>query len=72
MTLQLDTGNNNTINFIDDHFYQGDSSYEGNLKFRAEMIDTDSNSGVDTLIVSMLNSTVNDTGTFNFKIKVLS
>ena len=72
MTFQLDLTNSFAINFIDDHTYQGDSSYEGNLQFRAEMIDTDSNSGVDTLIVSMLNSTTNDTGKFNFKIKVVS
>jgi len=72
MTFQLDKTNSNSVNFIDDHNYQGDSSYENNLKFQAAMIDTDGASGVDTLIVSMLNSTVNDQGQFNFKIKVLS
>ena len=72
MTFQLDKGNSNAINFIDDHDYQGDSAYENNLQFQASMVDTDGASGVDTLVVSMLNSTSNDQGQFNFKIKVLS
>jgi hypothetical protein len=70
MTFQLDTGNN-TLNFIDDHDYQGDSNYETNLQFTASMVNTNGQVGVDTIIVSMLNSTVNDTGSFNYKIKVL-
>lgn len=72
MTFQLDKNNSNAINFVDDHNYQGDSAYESNLQFQATMVDTDGTSGVDTLIVSMLNSTTNDQGQFNFKIKVLS
>lgn len=72
MTFQLDITNSNAINFIDDHTYQGDASYEGNLKFQAQMVDSDSQSGVDTLVVSVLNSTNNDQGKFTFKIKVVS
>ena len=70
MTFQLDTGNN-TLNFIDDHDYQGDSNYETNLQFTAAMVNTNGQVGVDTIIVSMLNSTTNDTASFNYKIKVL-
>ena len=58
-------------NFIDDHDYQGDSNYETNLQFTAAMVNTNGQVGVDTIIVSMLNSTTNDTGSFNYKIKVL-
>ncbi len=72
MTFQLDKSNSNAINFIDDHSYQGDVAYESNLQFQAAMVDTDGASGVDTLIISMLNSTTNDQGEFNFKIKVIS
>ena len=70
MTFQLDTGNN-TLNFIDDHEYQGDANYETALQFTASMVNTNGQVGVDTIIVSMLNSTTNDTGSFNYKIKVL-
>jgi len=35
------------------------------------MVNTNGQVGVDTIIVSMLNSTTNDTGSFNYKIKVL-
>ena len=72
MYLQLDKTNNNAITFVDDYNYQGDVANEDNLQFQAAMVDTNGNSSVDTLIVSMLNSTINDQGTFNFKIKYIS
>ena len=70
MTFQLDA-TTNTLNFIDDHEYQGDTNYETALSFTAAMVNTNGQIGVDTIVVSMLNSTVNDTGRFNYKIKVL-
>ena len=70
MTFQLDKGTN-TVNFVDEHDYQGSSTYETNLQFTAAMVNTNGQVGVDTIIVSMLNSTTNDTGSFNYKIKVL-
>ncbi len=70
MTFQLDKGTN-TVNFTDEHDYQGSSTYETNLQFTAAMVNTNGQVGVDTIIVSMLNSTTNDTGSFNYKIKVL-
>ena len=72
MSFQLDKTNNNAITFVDDYNYQGDVVNEDNLKFQAAMVNTNGNSSVDTLIVSMLNSTTNDQGTFNFKIKYIS
>jgi hypothetical protein len=71
MTFMLDT-TTNTLDFVDDFTYQGDSNYENSVKFQAQMINTDGISSVDTIIVSMLNLTVNDQGEFNYKIKVLS
>ena len=71
MTFMLDTATN-TLDFVDDFNYQGDVAFENNLQFQAQMINTDGNLGVDTIIVSMLNYTTNDTGTFNYKIKVIS
>ena len=59
------------LNFIDEYEYQGSSTYENALTFTAAMVNTNGQIGVDTIIVSMLNSTTNDTGSFNYKIKVL-
>ena len=60
-----------TVNFIDDYDYQGDSNYETALKFQASLVNTDGISSVDTIVVSVLNSVVNDAGRFTFKIKVI-
>ena len=70
MTFQLDV-TTNTLNFIDDHDYQGDTNYETAITFTASTVNTNGQTGVDTIVVSMLNSTVNDSGKFNYKIKVL-
>lgn len=70
MTFMLDT-TTNSLDFVDDFQYQGDSAYENNLQFLAQMVNTDGNLGVDTIIVSMLNYTTNDQGTFNYNIKVI-
>jgi hypothetical protein len=71
MEFMLDVGTN-TLNFVDDHTYQGDSNYENALTFTAATINADGQSGVDTIVVSMLNSITNDQGEFNYKIKVRS
>ena len=71
MEFMLDVGTN-TLNFVDDHTYQGDSNYETALTFTAATINADGQSGVDTIVVSMLNSIINDQGEFNYKIKVRS
>ena len=70
MTFQLDA-TTNTLNFTDDYDYQGDANYETSLQFQAQMVNTDGQSSVDTIIVSVLNSVVNDAGRFTFKIKVI-
>ncbi len=70
MTFQLHNATN-TLNFIDEYEYQGSSTYENALTFTAAMVNTNGQIGVDTIIVSMLNSTTNYTGSFNYKIKVL-
>ena len=70
MTFQLDQSTS-SVNFIDDYDYQGDSNYETAMKFQASLVNTDGISSVDTIVVSVLNSVVNDTGRFTFKIKVL-
>jgi hypothetical protein len=71
MSFMLDVATN-ALSFVDEHSYQGDSNYENSLSFTAATINTDGNLGVDTIIVSMLNSTTNDQGEFNYKIKVRS
>ena len=70
MIFQLDQSTS-TVNFIDDYDYQGDSNYETALKFQASLVNTDGISSVDTIVVSVLNSVVNDPGRFTFKIKVI-
>ena len=70
MIFQLDQSTS-TVNFIDDYDYQGDSNYETALKFQASLVNTDGISSVDTIVVSVLNSVVNDAGRFTFKIKVI-
>ena len=71
MEFMLDVATN-TLSFVDDHTYQGDSQYETALTFTAATINADGQSGVDTIVVSMLNSVANDQGEFNYKIKVRS
>ena len=71
MSFMLDVATN-ALSFVDDFSYQGDSNYENSLSFTAATVNTDGNLGVDTVIVSMLNSTTNDQGEFNYKIKVRS
>jgi|TARA_Y100000389_G_scaffold128599_1_gene126043 hypothetical protein len=71
MTIMLDVSTN-TLLFEDEYNYQGDSNYENALTFTAATVNTDGNLGVDTIIVSMLNSITNDQGEFNYKIKVRS
>jgi len=71
MEFMLDVGTN-SLSFVDDHTYQGDSNYENALTFTAATINADGNLGVDTIVVSMLNSITNDQGEFNYKIKVRS
>jgi len=71
MEFMLDVATN-TLSFVDDHTYQGDSQYETALTFTAATINADGQSGVDTIVVSMLNSITNDQGEFNYKIKVRS
>ena len=71
MTIMLDVSTN-TLLFEDEYNYQGDSNYENALTFTAATVNTDGNLGVDTVIVSMLNSITNDQGEFNYKIKVRS
>lgn len=70
MTIQLDA-TTNTLNFNDEYDYQGDASYESSLQFQTQMVNTDGQISVDTIIVSVLNSIVNDSGRFTFKIKVI-
>lgn len=70
MTFQLDA-TTNTLNFSDEYDYQGDANYESSLQFQAQMVNTDGQISVDTIIVSVLNSVVNDAGRFTFKIKVI-
>jgi hypothetical protein len=70
MTIMLDT-TNDILDFVDDFTYQGDTQWENNLNFQVQMINTDGQLGVDTVIVSMLNYTTNDQGYFNYKVKVL-
>lgn len=65
--LDATTGN---LDFVDEFNYQGDSNYENSVKFLAQLLNTDGNLGVDTIVVSMLNLTANDQGVFNYKIKV--
>ena len=71
MVIMLDTSTNSLL-FEDEFNYQGDSNYENALTFTAATVNTDGNLGVDTIIVSMLNSISNDQGEFNYKIKVRS
>ena len=70
MTFQLDA-TTNTLNFSDEYDYQGDANYESSLQFQAQMVNTDGQISVDTIIVSVLNSVVNDAGRFTVKIKVI-
>ena len=51
MTFQLDVATN-TLNFIDDHDYQGDTNYETAITFTASTVNTNGQTGVDTIVVS--------------------
>jgi len=71
MSLVVDP-ENDTFNFSDDYNFTGTINDAEKLKFTAQNYDEDGNSSVDTIAIMMLNLTVSDNATINYKVKTKS
>lgn len=58
----------NTVNLTDDYDFLGDSAFEENLELRALLVDEDIDSLLDTLAITVLNSTANDDAEFYYRV----
>ncbi len=63
---------NNTTSLTDNSDYVGDPAYTTNLDFNLTLNDLDANGSVDTLIVQIKNSTLNDQATILYQVKTQS
>lgn len=61
---------NNDIQITDEYVYVGDTAFDENLKFNAELYDENSDGTVDTAALTMLNSTSGDSASFSYKVTI--
>lgn len=69
LNLVVDRINNQTF-LTDEYDYIGDTNFQENIDFSAELTDTNSDSIVDTVLIKMLNSTQGDDATFTYRVDV--
>lgn len=60
---------NNLVSLDDEFTYSGSASNQTNLQFRANYLDVNGDTTVDTVAIQVLNSTTNDQGYLHFKVK---
>ena len=63
---------NANVQVVDEYEHTGTAGTEYNLQFYANLVDSDSTSGVDTLVVYYTNTTVSDNGKFSYSYSVIS
>ena len=71
MTLVVDPVNDK-FTFSDDYDFVGNGTWSEKLQFTAQNYDEDGNSSVDTVAIMMLNLTLSDDATLNYKVKTKS
>tara|TARA_B100000683_G_scaffold277297_1_gene335033 strand:+ start:518 stop:2134 length:1617 start_codon:yes stop_codon:yes gene_type:complete len=59
---------NNLVSLDDEYTYSGSPSNQSNLQFRANYLDVNGDTTVDTVAIQVLNSTTNDQGFLHFKV----
>jgi len=68
LTIMVDYDNND-VKLVDSYEYIGNSSLSENIEFSAALSDEDSDTTMDTLVISMQNATTSDSGKLRFKVK---
>jgi hypothetical protein len=63
---------NNQVQLVDDYEYTGSASRDLNLEFKAQLINADGSSGIDTLGVYYRNATIGDTAFMVYSYKAIS
>jgi len=63
---------NQNIQFVDEYEATGTVGYEENLQFYANLVDSNSSGGVDTINITYTNSTTSDQGKLYFSSTVIS
>ena len=63
---------NANVQVVDEYEHTGTAGTEYNLQFYANLVDSDSTGGVDTLVVYYTNTTVSDNGKFSYSYSVIS
>lgn len=72
-TLEITVNrNNNTTSLTDTYDYVGDATYTTNIDFNLTLNDLNADGIVDTLIVQIRNSTLNDQATLQYQLKTQS
>jgi hypothetical protein len=71
MTLVVDPVNDK-FTFSDEDDFVGNGTWSEKLQFTAQNYDEDGNSSVDTVAIMMLNLTLSDDATLNYKVKTKS
>tara|TARA_R110000850_G_scaffold21793_12_gene63760 strand:- start:6073 stop:7740 length:1668 start_codon:yes stop_codon:yes gene_type:complete len=61
-----------TSGLVDDYNFDGDVTYINSLVFTSAVVDKDSDSNLDTLVISYTNDVTNDNGELLFRVKTLS
>ena len=59
---------NNAVSLDDEFTYSGSASNQTNLQFRANYLDVNGDTTVDTVAIQVLNSTTSDQGYLHFKV----
>ena len=67
ISLVVDSSNN-AVSLDDEFTYSGSPSNQTNLQFRANYLDVNGDTTVDTVAIQVLNSTTNDQGYLHFKV----
>jgi len=68
ITIIVDPVNDN-VSFSDEYDYAGDPTYSDNIELNAILFDENSDGEVDTVAISMLNSTISDSAEFTYTVR---
>lgn len=71
MLLAADLANNK-VQLVDEYEFAGTSGEDTNLEFKATLVDSNSSSTLDSILISYKNSSVSDTATLSYSYRALS
>jgi len=64
--------NNNQIQLVDDYEFTGNPLEDTNLEFKATLVDSDSDSSLDSILITYKNASVGDLATLSYSYRSLS